>query len=111
MHTTVRNQKICRMKARVIAAAAHPLRLGILECLRDGELCVCEITARLEAGRPNVSRHLAVMLKAGLVNCRKEGLKVIYSLKAPCVLGLLDCITDVVRFQVKEATNVLGAMK
>jgi ArsR family transcriptional regulator len=99
------------MKARVIAAAGHPLRLAILDCLRGGELCVCEIAACLQAGRPNVSRHLAVMLKAGLVDCRKEGLKVIYSLKAPCVLGLLDCLTDVVRFQVREASDVMQAME
>ncbi|MGA2265729.1 MAG: metalloregulator ArsR/SmtB family transcription factor [Phycisphaerae bacterium] len=104
-------KKLYERKAQVIAAAAHPIRLAILDCLRGGELCVCDITARLKAGRPNVSRHLAVMLKAGLVDCRKDGLNVIYSLRACCLPAFLDCTTDMVRQQAREASALLRCMK
>lgn len=107
----VATKKLYQMKAEVIAAAAHPIRLAILDCLRGGERCVCDIAVRVGAGRPNVSRHLAVMLKAGLVECRKEGLKVIYSLKAPCVLGLADCVADVLRHQARETATLLRRIK
>ncbi|MCJ7544109.1 MAG: metalloregulator ArsR/SmtB family transcription factor [Phycisphaerae bacterium] len=104
-------KKLYRMKAEVVAAAAHPIRLAILDCLRGGEQCVCDIAVHVSAGRPNVSRHLAVMLKAGLVECRKEGLKVIYSVKAPCVLGFADCVADVLRHQARETATLLRRMK
>ncbi len=47
---------------------------------REGELCVCEITGALELAQPRVSSHLALLRKAGLVQARKEGLWVHYSL-------------------------------
>jgi ArsR family transcriptional regulator len=104
-------RKLYEMKARVIAAAAHPVRLAILDCLCDGERCVCDLAASVQAGRANVSRHLAVMLKAGLVECRKDGLKVIYSLKAPCVRGFADCVAEVLRHQARETASLLRKLK
>ena len=99
--------KLYQIKAQVIAAAAHPVRLAILDCLRQGERCVCDLAVAVGAGRANVSRHLAVMLQAGIVDCRKDGLKMIYSLKTPCILNFLSCVTDVLREQVQANTAVL----
>ena len=104
-------RKLYEMKAQVIAAAGHPVRLAILDCLCDGERCVCDLAVSVQAGRANVSRHLAVMLKAGLVDCRKEGLKVIYSLKAPCVRGFADCVVKVLRHQAHETAGLLKKLK
>jgi len=58
-------------------------RLRILNLLRDDELCVGDIVESLEAPQPKVSRHLAQLRKAGLVNVRKEGLWCHYSLAPP----------------------------
>jgi len=101
------SKKLYRMKAAIIQAAGHPIRLAIIDYLKDGEQCVCDIAAHVGAQRSNVSRHLALMLKAGLVDCRKDGLKMIYSLKAPCILNFLSCVTDVLRQQAKAQTEVL----
>jgi ArsR family transcriptional regulator len=95
------------MKAAIIQAAGHPIRLAVIDYLKDGEQCVCDIAAHVGAQRSNVSRHLALMLKAGIVDCRKDGLKMIYSLKAPCILNFLSCVTDVLRQQAKAQTEVL----
>ena len=101
------SKKLYEMKAEVIQAAGHPIRLAIIDFLKDGEQCVCDIAAHVGAQRSNVSRHLSVMLKAGIVDCRKDGLKVIYSLKTPCILNFLACVTDVLRDQVKANSAVL----
>jgi len=101
------SRKLYEMKAEVIQAAGHPIRLAVIDFLKDGEQCVCDIAAHVGAQRSNVSRHLAVMLKAGIVDCRKDGLKVIYSLKTPCILNFLACVTDVLRDQVKANSAVL----
>jgi ArsR family transcriptional regulator len=100
-------KRVYRLKAEVIQAVAHPIRLAIAEFLQDGEQCVCDIAAHVGAQRSNVSRHLAVMLKAGILDCRKDGLKVIYTLKTPCVLRFLSCVTQVLREQAEDARAVL----
>ena len=60
-------RELLEMKARVYQAIGHPIRLGIVELLAEGELCVCDIAERVGANRPNVSRHLSVLLSAGVV--------------------------------------------
>lgn len=55
-------------------------RLRVLNLLRAGELCVCDIVRVVAAPQPKVSRHLAYLRKAGLVTVRKEGLWMHYQL-------------------------------
>ena len=92
-------KRLYELKAEMIQAIAHPIRLAILEYLRDGEQCVCDIAAHVRAGRSNVSRHLAVMLRAGVLQCRREGLKALYSLRTPCLAACLECVTLALREQ------------
>ncbi len=103
-------KKLYAMKAEIIQAAGHPIRLAIIEFLKDGEQCVCDIAAGVGAQRSNVSRHLAVMLKAGIVDCRKDGLKMIYALKTPCILNFMKCVEGVLREQAKDAAVLLGTL-
>ena len=103
------SKRLYEMKAEMIQAVGHPIRLAIVECLRNGEQCVCDIAAHVGAKRPNVSRHLAVMLKAGVVDSRKEGLRVLYSLRTPCILKFLGCVTDVLKQRVKSEKAALAS--
>ena len=103
-------QQLYRLKAEIVQAAAHPIRLAIIDFLSDGEQCVCDISTHVGAKRSNVSRHLSVMLKSGVLDCRKDGLKVIYSLKTPCILKFLDCVTEVLRQQVRQSQSVLSRL-
>ena len=96
-----------RLKADVMKAAAHPIRLAIIDSLRSGERCVCDITRAVGAGRSNVSRHLAVMTRAGLLSSRKDGLMVYYSLRAPCILRFLSCVEDCLKAQLRENAAIL----
>jgi len=99
-------RRLYELKAGILQAAAHPIRLAIIELLQEGEQCVCDIAEQVGAKRSNVSRHLALMLKAGVLDCRKDGLRMMYSLKTPCILNFLSCVTDVLRERL-QATNVL----
>ena len=100
-------KKLYEMKAEVIQAIAHPIRLAIVDYLADGEQCVCDIAEHVGAQRSNVSRHLAVMLKAGVLDCRKDGLRVIYNLRTPCVSGFLTCVSNVLREHVRSQNELL----
>ncbi|MFP3937133.1 MAG: ArsR/SmtB family transcription factor [Phycisphaerae bacterium] len=101
------DEKLHQMKAEVLAAAGHRIRLAIVEMLADGEMCVCDITERLKAERSNVSRHLGVLTRAGLLSARKDGLRMLYRLRTPCILKFLDCVTDVVRHRLREEQELL----
>ena len=100
-------RRLYEMKAEVIQAIAHPIRLAIVDYLADGEQCVCDIAEHVEAQRSNVSRHLAVMLRAGVVDCRKDGLRVLYSLRTPCISGFLTCVSNMLREQVRSQNELL----
>lgn len=100
---------IYEMQAQVIGALAHPIRVAIVDLLRDGEVCVCEIAERVGAERSNTSRHLAVMLKAGVLKTRKEGLQVFYSLRTPCILNFLGCATRAIEQNLKEQSRAMAS--
>jgi len=101
-------KRLYKMVAQVMAAAGRETSLTILDYLKDGEKCVCDIAQHVEANRSNVSRHLAVMLNAGLVAQRKDGLKMMCSLRSPCVLNITKCVTDVLRDRAQETRGILG---
>jgi len=100
-------RQLYEMKAEIVKAAAHPIRLAVIDCLRDGERCVCEITKEVGAERSNVSRHLALMTKAGLLESRKDGLMVFYKLRTPCILNFIECVGQCLKEQLKENRALL----
>lgn len=97
-------------QAEIASAIAHPLRIAILNFLKDGEQCVCDIAEHIGSERSNVSRHLAVMVNAGILACRKEGLNVIYRLKCACILDFFSCVSGVLKQQVRENERLLRAL-
>ena len=94
-----------QLQAKVISAAGHPIRLAILEFLKDSPQCVCDIAKHIEVERSNVSKHLSVLANAGLVQAQKQGLKMIYQLKTPCILNFLDCITNIISGQASSESE------
>jgi len=105
-----KKQLLFEKQAEIAKAIAHPLRIAIVDFLKDGEQCVCDIAEYIGSERSNVSRHLSVMVNAGVLEYRKEGLKVIYKLKTPCILDFFSCITGVLKQQVKESEKLLAAL-
>lgn len=97
-------------QAEIAKAIGHPLRIAIIDFLRDGEQCVCDIAKHIGSERSNVSRHLSVMVNAGLLGYRKEGLKVIYRLETPCVLDFLSCASRVLTHRAKDSEKLLRVL-
>lgn len=95
-----------RVVARVMKTVAQPIRLAIVDTLKDGEHCVNDIVEAVGAERSNVSRHLAVLTRAGIVEYRKEGLMVYYTLRTPCILNIFGCVSGVLE---KPATQTRPA--
>ena len=80
---------------RLFRAMADPTRLAILQLLRPGERCVCDLVDALRVPQPTASRHLAYLRRAGLVEARKQGQWSYYRLsdaRGPLHRRLLDCL-------------------
>lgn len=86
---------LLRRRARVLKAMGHPNRLAILDAIANGEKCVGELQAVVGSDLSTVSRHLAVLKNAGILDDRKQGLQVFYSLRVPCVLNFFECVDAV----------------
>ena len=93
----IQTQARFEARAAVIKAMAHPTRLFIVEELSHGERCVCELTEMIGADMSTVSRHLAVLKGAGIVEDEKRGAQVFYKLRMPCILNFFECVESVIR--------------
>lgn len=91
MHPRTRRPN--KFKAKVFSALSDPVRLEILEFLRGGEKCVCEIIPHVGVIQPVVSRHLKILKSCGLVKRRKDGNRRLYSVTDPKIFGIIDGVT------------------
>jgi len=82
-----------RFKSIVFHALSDPIRLEILAYLRNGEKCVCEIVPHLKLIQPLVSRHLKVLKDAGIIRCRKDGTKRLYSIVDARIYNVIDSLS------------------
>jgi ArsR family transcriptional regulator len=95
-------ERVFELKAEVLKALAQPTRLKILELLRHGERCICEITPAIKGEQSNISRHISLMQKSHLVTTRKDGVKVMVKVTDPEIFSILDRVSSILRHQFKE---------
>ena len=94
-------------QAEILKAIAQETRLSIIELLRDGERCVCEIFPAINQEQSNVSRHLNVMQKAGILTRRKEGLRIFYAVKHPEVLAIIELAAALMKNEAGSRNDLL----
>jgi DNA-binding transcriptional ArsR family regulator len=95
-----------RFKSTVFHALSDPIRLEIISYLRDREKCVYEIVPHLNLIQPLVSRHLKILKDTGIVRCRKDGTKRMYSIVDPRIHNIVDELTpELVNTLTKEVLD------
>ncbi len=98
------------LKSEVLKALAQPTRLKILELLRNGEKCICEIIPAINGEQSNVSRHISIMQKSHLISTRKDGVKVMVKVRDPRVFEILDTLSIFLKAQMHEQSRLLRAL-
>jgi DNA-binding transcriptional ArsR family regulator len=104
------NERILELKAEVLKTLAQPTRLKILELLRNGERCICEIVPALNGEQSNISRHISLMQKSHLVTTRKDGVKVMVKVRDPKIFEILDRVGSILKNQMKEQEMLFSKM-
>jgi len=74
----------------VFKALADPTRLKILECIKNGEKCICKIIPYTGKSQPCVSQHLKVMKHAGIIDERKDGTKIMIKVFNNEIFKIID---------------------
>jgi len=82
-------------QAEFLQAVGQATRLRILEVLADGERCVCDIQMAVGEQQSNVSKHLAILRKSGILTARREGGRVIYRIRDGRIPEALRRLSDV----------------
>lgn len=100
-------KELVELRADVLKALAQPTRLKIIDFLRDGERCVCEIYPAISGEQSNTSRHLNMMLDAGVLTRRKDGLKIFYAIRHPEIIEVIDLVTGIVKKNIAERHELL----
>jgi len=101
-------KRVLELKAELLKALAQPTRLRILELLRDGEKCICEIVPAINGEQSNVSRHISLMQKSHLVTTRKDGVKVMVKVTDREIFNILDRVGRVLRVQFEEQEKLFA---
>jgi DNA-binding transcriptional ArsR family regulator len=86
------NERTLEMVAERFRVLGDPLRLRLLQAMGTRELSVSELVTLTDTSQANVSKHLGMLLRAGLIRRRKEGLKVYYAPADPSVFKICDLV-------------------
>jgi DNA-binding transcriptional ArsR family regulator len=103
-------ERVLELKAQILKALAQPTRLKILELLRNGEKCICEIVPALSGEQSNISRHISLMQKSNLVTTRKDGVRVMVKVRDREIFHILDRVGAVLKNQMNEQTRLLKSI-
>jgi DNA-binding transcriptional ArsR family regulator len=99
------------VKANLFRVLGHPIRVRILELLREGERSVGRLQAELELSEGNTSQHLGALRQIGLVDSRREGTTVYYRVDDPRVFDLLAVGRDLVEARLQEQVSLLSELR
>jgi ArsR family transcriptional regulator len=103
-------QPIHQVKADFFRTLGHPIRVRVVGLLRDGEMTVGQLQAELGIDSSGASQHLAAMRRAGILEARKEGTSVHYSVRDPRIFQLMESARQVIGSHLEEANALLGEL-
>jgi ArsR family transcriptional regulator len=95
------------LKAHILAALAHPNRIRIVEYLRRDVRCNCELAPALELEQSNLSRHLKILVQAGILKSWKDGLRVNFKVADERIFKILDIAREIARRDVETKVEAL----
>jgi DNA-binding transcriptional ArsR family regulator len=101
-------EDLAELIARRFRAIGEPMRIRLLDQLRDGEATVGELSDALAASQQNVSKHLAVLADAGIVGRRKDGNRVYYRIVDEGVFALCEDVCGSVQEQLRTLSELVG---
>jgi DNA-binding transcriptional ArsR family regulator len=101
-------EPIVELIARRFRVIGEPMRIKILDRLRDGDATVAELTESLGTSQQNVSKHLGVLHQAGILSRRKDGTSTLYAIADESVLALCEQVCGGLQRQFSDLAELVG---
>ena len=101
-------EPVVELVARRFRVIGEPMRIRILDRLRDGEATVAELTESLGTSQQNVSKHLCVLHEAGILGRRKQGTHTLYAITDESVLALCEEVCGGLQRQFSDLAELVG---
>lgn len=102
---TQEEKLVIDLQTRVFKTLTHPARLAILEILRGGEQCVCHMEAHLGYRQAYISQQLSVLRENGLIQDRRDGWNIFYSVTKKQIFDVLDAMYQMTNAQRPELNH------
>lgn len=106
----VQHRAVYQIKAEFFRILGHPVRVRILELLKDGERSVGDLQNELQMDSSGTSQHLGVLRKHGILEARREGTSVYYTVRDPRIFQLLEVSKQILTSSLTESQEVLGEL-
>jgi DNA-binding transcriptional ArsR family regulator len=97
------SSRVFELAAELFTLLGTPMRLRILNALCEGEQSVSQLLAKIDTTQPNLSQHLSVMYRSGVLTKRKEGTQVIYRVQSEKALTLCRSVCSQIAIEMDDA--------
>ena len=104
------DEMVFKIKADFLKGLAHPIRLQVIERLKNGEASVGELVKELGVEQSNLSRHLATLRDLGILEARQEKTTVYYSIHDHEIFKILRPIAELLRKKLKRSEKLLQGL-
>ena len=101
---------VFKLKSDFLKALAHPLRLAIIEQLKDGEKSVSQLVSANSVEQSSISKNLSLLKQAGILSSRQEGVGVYYSIRDQDIFKVLRLVSDMLAAKLKEGERILAQL-
>lgn len=102
---------VIKLTADFFKTLAHPARIKILHSLENGERCVCDLLEEIGIEQSNLSQHLGLMKKQGIIDSKKDGQKVIYRIVYSSVMDVVGAAEKTLSEQISNSQSILKFLK
>lgn len=103
-------RRIFEMQCQICKAMAHPVRLEIVELLSKNEMSAAALLEELGTSKANLSKHMALLAQAGIVNAMRDGRQVSYRLTHPEIHEACRIMRSILYQRLKEGEKLASAI-
>ena len=103
-------QKVFRMQCEICKALGHPTRLALVDRLKDGEASAAELIADMDISKANLSKHVALLVRGGIAESRREGRKIFYRLLDPEIHKACAIMRAILYRRLKEGEKLASVL-
>jgi DNA-binding transcriptional ArsR family regulator len=103
-------QKIFQMQCEICKALAHPIRMAIVDRLKDKEVGAADLITDLEISKANLSKHMSLLMHGGIVESRRDGRQILYRLMDPEIREACAIMSSVLYRRLKRGEKLASAI-